>query len=81
MAHMCSTDWNSRGLMRVCLFKKKNLIPIHVMFQVRIQKVVEPPSSPPAEDLESDAAAEPAEQDELLDCVTSVEQNDWLWTS
>lgn len=60
---------------------KKKKIPIHVMFQVRIQKVVETPSSPPAEDPESDAATEPAEQDELLDCVTTVEQSDWLWTS
>uniref|UniRef100_A0A3Q3VVN7 Uncharacterized protein n=1 Tax=Mola mola TaxID=94237 RepID=A0A3Q3VVN7_MOLML len=46
--------------------------------RVRIQKVVEIPPSPPVEDPESDAAAEPAEQDELLESVTRVEHSDWL---
>lgn len=46
--------------------------------RVRIQRVVETPSSPPAEDPETDATAEPEEQDELLDSVSAVEQSDWL---
>lgn len=52
----------------------------HVLFQVRIQRSVETPK-PPAQDPESDAEAEPAEQDELLDHNTAQEQSDWLWTS
>lgn len=46
--------------------------------RVRIQRAVEIPASPPARDPESDAPAEPAERDELLDSVTAVEQSDWL---
>ncbi|KAM9341087.1 transmembrane protein 54a [Symphorus nematophorus] len=46
--------------------------------RVRIQREVEIPPSPPAQDTESDAPAEPAEQDELLDSVTAVEQSEWL---
>ncbi|XP_042356598.1 transmembrane protein 54a [Plectropomus leopardus] len=44
--------------------------------RVRIQRVSEIPPSPPAQDPESDAGSEPAEQEELLDTV--VEQSDWL---
>ncbi|XP_035530261.1 transmembrane protein 54a [Morone saxatilis] len=46
--------------------------------RVRIQRTVETSSLPPARDLESDDTAEPAEQDELLDSVTAVEQSEWL---
>uniref|UniRef100_A0A8P4FY10 Transmembrane protein 54a n=2 Tax=Dicentrarchus labrax TaxID=13489 RepID=A0A8P4FY10_DICLA len=46
--------------------------------RVRIQRTVETSSLPPARDPESDDTAEPAEQDELLDSVTAVEQSEWL---
>lgn len=46
--------------------------------QVRIHKEVEVPPRPPAEDTDSDAAAEPAEQEELLDSGAAAEQGDWL---
>ncbi|KAI3367875.1 hypothetical protein L3Q82_026715 [Scortum barcoo] len=42
------------------------------------RKPAETPSPPPAGDLEADAAAEPTEQDELLDGDTAVEQSEWL---
>lgn len=48
---------------------------------MRIQKVDEIPPSSPVEDPESDAAAEPAEQEDLLNHVAAVEQSEWLWTS
>lgn len=52
------------------------------LFQVRIQRAVATPpssslSSPPV-DVESDAAAEPAEQDDLLDRGAAAERSDWL---
>lgn len=46
--------------------------------QVRIHKAVEVPPRPPAEDGDSDTAAEPAEQEELLDSGAAAEQSDWL---
>ncbi|XP_041667899.1 transmembrane protein 54a isoform X1 [Cheilinus undulatus] len=46
--------------------------------RVRIQRAVETPSSPPARDPPTDVEAEPAEQDELLDSGTAVEQSEWL---
>ncbi|XP_076604958.1 transmembrane protein 54a [Chaetodon auriga] len=46
--------------------------------RVRIQRAVETPSLPPAPDPESETTAEPAEQDELLDSVSAVEQSEWL---
>ncbi|XP_056867698.1 transmembrane protein 54a [Takifugu flavidus] len=46
--------------------------------RVRIQKAVEVPPRPPAEDGDSDTAAEPAEQEELLDSGAAAEQSDWL---
>ncbi|XP_030247608.1 transmembrane protein 54a [Sparus aurata] len=46
--------------------------------RVRIQRPVEIQSLPPAPDPESDPQDEPAEQDELLDSVTAVEQSEWL---
>ncbi|XP_044023883.1 transmembrane protein 54a [Siniperca chuatsi] len=46
--------------------------------RVRIQEAVEISSLPPAQDPETDATAEPAEQDELLDRDTAVEQSEWL---
>lgn len=51
------------------------LIP---QLQVRIHKAVEVPARPPAEDVDSEAAAEPAEQEELLDSGAAAEQSDWL---
>lgn len=51
----------------------------HALFQVRIQRTVE--TLQPAQNQETDAEAEPAEQDELLDHNTAEEQSDWLWTS
>lgn len=50
------------------------LLPVPEL-QVRIHKAEVPPS-PPAAAADSDAAAEPAEQEELLD--SAVEQSDWL---
>lgn len=44
--------------------------------RVRIQRAVEIPPSPPAHDPESDAGAEPAEREELLD--DTVVQSHWL---
>lgn len=46
--------------------------------QVRIQKAVEVPLSPPAEGADSEAAAEPEEQEDLLDSGTRAEQSLWL---
>lgn len=46
--------------------------------QVRIHKAVEVPPRPPAEDVDSDTVAEPAEQEELLDSGAAAEQSDWL---
>ncbi|XP_059209823.1 transmembrane protein 54a [Centropristis striata] len=45
--------------------------------RVRIQRAVETAPSPPPRDPESDAGAEPAEQDELLE-DTAVAQSAWL---
>lgn len=67
--YMCSMVWMG------VIF---NEIPIHVTLQVRIQRPVETPSLPPARDPEADAPSEPAEQDELLDGDTAVEQSEWL---
>lgn len=47
--------------------------PLHAR-RVRIQKPTEIPLPPPTEEPEPEAA----EQDELLDCDTTVEQSDWL---
>ncbi|XP_026163848.1 transmembrane protein 54a [Mastacembelus armatus] len=44
--------------------------------RVRIQRSVE--TQKPVQHLETDAEAEPAEQDELLDCNTVEEQSHWL---
>lgn len=46
--------------------------------QVRIQMAVEVPLSPSAEGADSDAAAEPTEQEELLDSGAAVEHSNWL---
>lgn len=46
--------------------------------QVRIHKAVEVPPRPPVEDVDSDTAAEPAEQEELLDSGAAAERSDWL---
>ncbi|XP_036981451.1 transmembrane protein 54a [Acanthopagrus latus] len=46
--------------------------------RVRIERPVDIQSLPPAQDPESDAQDEQAEQDELLDSVTAVEQSEWL---
>ncbi|XP_070698842.1 transmembrane protein 54a [Pempheris klunzingeri] len=46
--------------------------------RVRIQRAVATMSSPPARDPQADAESEPAEQDDLLDCDTAVEQSEWL---
>lgn len=46
--------------------------------QVRINKVVEVNPRPPTEGTDSDTAAEPAEQEELLDSGTAAERSDWL---
>ncbi|XP_034531471.1 transmembrane protein 54a [Notolabrus celidotus] len=45
--------------------------------RVRIQRAY-PPASPPARAPSPDVEAEPAEQDELLDSGTAVEQSEWL---
>lgn len=55
-------------------------LPNHALFQVQIQRSVEI-FKPPVEESETDADADPAERDELLDHNTAVEQSDWLWTS
>lgn len=65
------SDVVGAGLGLTCLL----LVP---ELQVRIRKPVEVPPSPPAEGADSDAAAEPAEQEELLDSGAVVEQSDWL---
>ncbi|XP_047467274.1 transmembrane protein 54a [Mugil cephalus] len=46
--------------------------------RVRIQRNVEISASPPARDPDSDIEAEPAEQEDLLDDSTVVEQSEWL---
>lgn len=49
----------------------------HVVFQVRIQRAVQIPPSPPAQQPESEGEA--AERDELLDGEPAAEQqSDWL---
>ncbi|XP_029349932.1 transmembrane protein 54a [Echeneis naucrates] len=51
--------------------------PIHAR-RVRIQRNVETPTPKPGKDPEVTPTAEPAEQDELLDDSTVVQQSEWL---